>query len=226
MAHTPGIRAARKQQTRQALLDAALRLLEQQSLSSLGLREVTREVNIAPAAFYRHFADVTQLGVALVHESFGSLHAMVRDIRTGAAATDEVIDRTVDVIAQHVRERRAHFRFIARERHGGVAPVRAAIAAELDGFESELAADLAPLPELADWSEDDLRMLAGLYVNLALLTASALLEAGPDDREAERRVTGVARRQLGLIAVGRRHWRGGSVSASSSSSSASSSSSE
>ena len=211
--HTPGVRAARKQQTRQALLEAALHLLEQQSLSSIGLREVTREAGIAPAAFYRHFADVPELGVALVHESFASLHAMLRDIRVGAAATDEVIDRTVDVIAGHVRERRAHFRFVARERHGGVAPVRAAIAAELDGFERELAADLAPLPELADWSAHDLRMLAGLYVNLALLTASALLEAGPDDREAERRVTDVARRQLGLIAVGRRNWRGGSASA-------------
>jgi hypothetical protein len=36
----PGLRATRKLQTRQALLDAALVLLEQQSLSSLGLREV------------------------------------------------------------------------------------------------------------------------------------------------------------------------------------------
>jgi AcrR family transcriptional regulator len=206
MAHTPGIRAARKQQTRQALLDAALRLLEQQSLSSLGLREVTRETGIAPAAFYRHFPDVAQLGVALVHESFASLHAMLSAIRAEAAGSDEVIDRTVDVIAAHVRERRGHFQFIARERHGGVALVRAAIAEELDAFTRDLVGDLAPLPELSEWSDDDLRMLGELYVNLALLTASALLDAGPDDAEAERRVTDSARRQLSLIAAGRRHW--------------------
>jgi AcrR family transcriptional regulator len=206
MAHTPGVRAARKQQTRQALLDAALRLLEQQSLSSLGLREVTREAGIAPAAFYRHFPDVVQLGVALVHESFGSLHAMISAVRTEAAGSDEVINRTVDVIAAHVRERRGHFRFIGRERHGGVAPVRAAIAEELDAFTRDLVGDLAPLPELSAWTDDDLRMLSELYVNLALLTASALLDAGPDDAEAERRVTDTARRQLSLIAAGRGHW--------------------
>jgi AcrR family transcriptional regulator len=210
MAHThaPGVRAARKQQTRQALLDSALRLLEQQSLSSLGLREVTREAGIAPAAFYRHFSDVSQLGVALVQESLSSLHAMVGDIRAEAGGYDEVIDRTVDVIAAHVRERRAHFRFIARERHGGVAQVRAAIAAEVAAFVTELAADLAPMPELSDWSADDLRMLSELYVNMALLTASALLDSGPDDVAAERRVADTARKQLSLVATGRRHWQG------------------
>ncbi len=78
MSHTPGIRQAQKQRTRQALLDAALELLEGQSLSSLGLREVTRAVGIAPTAFYRHFRSVEDLGVALVEEALGSLHPMIR----------------------------------------------------------------------------------------------------------------------------------------------------
>ncbi len=59
-----GVRQAQKQRTRQALLDAALGLLEEQSLSSLGLREVTRVVGVAPTAFYRHFRDLGELGVA------------------------------------------------------------------------------------------------------------------------------------------------------------------
>ena len=78
MSHILGVRQAQKQKTRQALLDAALGLLEEQSLSSLGLREVTRAVGVAPTAFYRHFRYTADLGVALVEEALGSLHPMIR----------------------------------------------------------------------------------------------------------------------------------------------------
>lgn len=202
----PGIRRIRKEQTRRALLDAALRLLERHSLTSLGLREVAREAGIAPAAFYRHFESLDALGIALVEESFGSLRAMVRALRAGPAATDEVIDRTVAVIAAHVREHRAHFRFLARERYGGVPPVRAAIAGELDAFTADLAGDLSAFPDMAAWRPDDLRMVAELYVDHVVLTAAALLETDPDRPQTEDRVLATARAQLRLIAIGRRHW--------------------
>lgn len=206
-----GIRQARKLRTRQALLDAALRLLENQSLSSLGLREVTREVGIAPAAFYRHFTDTAQLGVALVEESFGSLHAMVREIRSRGGEVEELIGRSVGVIAEHVHGHPAHFRFLARERHGGVGAVRAAIAAELDGFVRDLVEDFTPQPESAGWSATELRMLAELYVNQTMLTATAILDAiadagGTADPAAEQRILETARMQLRLISLGRLHW--------------------
>jgi AcrR family transcriptional regulator len=209
-----GVRQARKQQTREALLDAALRLLEHQSLSSLGLREVTRAAHIAPAAFYRHFADVPELGVALVERSFGSLHTMVRAIRAPGGDVDEMIDRSVDVVAEHVNAHRAQFRFLARERHGGVAAVRAAIAAALDLFVRDLVEDLAARPDSAGWSAPDLRVLAELYVNQTMFTAAALLDAAADGTpsetgaltEEERHVLETARVQLRLISLGRRHW--------------------
>ena len=58
---TPDIgetRQERKQRTRQALLDAALDLLDEQSFSSLSLRQVTRAARVVPTAFYRHFDDM------------------------------------------------------------------------------------------------------------------------------------------------------------------------
>jgi AcrR family transcriptional regulator len=207
MSHTPGARQAQKQRTRQALLDAALRLLEHQSLSSLGLRELTREVGIAPAAFYRHFRDMADLGVALVDESFGSLHAMVRATRAEQDDAEEVIRRTVDVIARYVRLHRTHFRFLARERHGGVREVREAVAVKFRLFADELAGDLAAQPRSRGWSEQDIRMLADLYVNHMATTATAFMEAPPDDPEAERAIAALARRQLLLISTGRHHWR-------------------
>jgi AcrR family transcriptional regulator len=205
VSHIPGVRQAQKQQTRQSLLDAGLRLLEHQSLSSVGLREVTREVGITPSAFYRHFRDLAELGVALVDESFGSLRVMVRAIRSERTDTDEVIDRTVDVLADYVRLHRAHFRFLARERHGGVQPVRDAIDARFRQFADDLAGDLAAQPESEGWDPADVRMLADLYVDHAVTTAAALLEVDGDPA-AEEHIAATARRQLRLISLGRRHW--------------------
>ncbi|MFF4018449.1 TetR family transcriptional regulator [Streptomyces sp. NPDC001843] len=209
MSHTLGVRQAQKQKTRQALLDAALGLLEEQSLSSLGLREVTRAVGVAPTAFYRHFRSTADLGVALVDEALGSLHPMVRTTVSSADDSEDRIARVVRLIAHHVAAHPAHVRFIARERHGGVQPVREAIRAQLARFAQEVRTELATDPEAKGWDDDDLLMLAHLYVDQMIITASLFLEAleAPDSSEAElERVTQLATRQLRLISVGRRHW--------------------
>ncbi|AZM75378.1 TetR family transcriptional regulator [Streptomyces sp. KPB2] len=206
MSHAPGVRQAQKQKTRQALLDAALGLLEEQSLSSLGLREVTRAVGVAPAAFYRHFRSTADLGVALVEEALGSLHPMIRTTMSPAEDDDERIARAVELIAGHVAAHPAHVRFIARERHGGVQPVRRAIREQLARFAEEVQAELATDASAAGWSDADLRMLAGLYVDQMLITASLFLETLEAPEEERRRAVETARRQLRLISVGRTHW--------------------
>ncbi|MEU3783901.1 TetR family transcriptional regulator [Streptomyces sp900129855] len=206
MSHTLGIRQAQKQKTRQSLLDAALALLEEQSLSSLGLREVTRAVGVAPTAFYRHFRSTEDLGVALVEEALGSLHPMIRTTVTSADSSEERITRAVELIAGHVSAYPAHVRFIARERHGGVQPVREAIREQLGRFAEEVRAELAKDAEAEGWSDDDLLMLSHLYVDQMLITASLFLEAleaSPEDRE---RVSRLATRQMRLISIGRHHW--------------------
>ncbi|MFE9908563.1 TetR family transcriptional regulator [Streptomyces clavifer] len=206
MSHTTGIRQVQKQKTRQALLDAALRLLEHQSLSSLGLREVTRAVGVAPTAFYRHFDGTAALGVALVEETLGSLHGMIGAVLAETGDSEERLDRSVELIARHVAAQPAHFRFIAREQHGGVGPVREAISAQLRLFAEEVAAALAAEPDSAGWDPADLLMLGGLYVDHMVITASALLDAGPG---GEQEVVRVARRRLRLVTLGRAHWLDG-----------------
>ncbi|MFF3625882.1 TetR family transcriptional regulator [Streptomyces sp. NPDC002164] len=203
MSHTVGIRRTQKLRTRQALLDAALGLLEHQSLSGLGLREVTRAAGVTPTAFYRHFDDTAALGAALVEEALGSLHGTLRAIVDETRDGDERLERGLELIIRHVSDQPAHFRFIAREQHGGVKAVRDAIAAQLRQFGREVAEVLAEEPESRGWSEEDLLMLGGLHVDHLVITTSALLEAGPD---REREVAEVARRRLRLIALGRRHW--------------------
>ncbi|MFJ8112181.1 TetR family transcriptional regulator [Streptomyces sp. NPDC096132] len=206
MSHTLGIRQAQKQKTRQALLDAALGLLEEQSLSSLGLREVTRAVGVAPTAFYRHFRSTADLGVALVEEALGSLHPMIRTTVTTAESSDERITRAVELIEGYVTAHPAHVRFIARERHGGVEPVRKAIQGQLGRFAEEVRDELANDPEAEGWNDDDLLMLSHLYVDQMLITASLFLEALEATPEERERVAVRATRQMRLISIGRHHW--------------------
>ncbi|MBQ1091860.1 TetR family transcriptional regulator [Streptomyces sp. B93] len=206
MSHTLGIRQAQKRKTRQALLDAALELLEEQSLSSLGLREVTRAVGVAPTAFYRHFRSIADLGVALVEEALDSLHATIRTIVSSAGDSDERIVRAVGLIGAYVAAHPAHVRFIAREQHGGVQPVRQAISGQLALFTEEVRAVLARDPEARGWSDDDLTMLAGLYVDQMLVTASQFLESLDTPESERRRVAHLATRRLRLISIGRVHW--------------------
>ncbi|MGP3950737.1 TetR family transcriptional regulator [Streptomyces sp. 7N604] len=209
MSHTAGVRQTQKQKTRQALLDAGLHLLEEQSLSSLGLRAVTRAVGVAPAAFYRHFRDIPDLGVALVEESLASLHAAIRAILAEQEETDGRIDLAVEAIVRYVRDHPSHMRFIARERYGGVRAVREAIAAELARFADEVATALSARPEYEGWSAGDMSMLAQLHVDHMVTTAAALLEVPPGRPGDAERIAGTARRQLRLISVGCRHWRTG-----------------
>ncbi|RAJ68972.1 TetR family transcriptional regulator [Streptomyces sp. Amel2xB2] len=210
MSHTstsaPTSREAQKARTRRSLLDAGLRLLEHQSLSSLGLREVTRVVGVAPAAFYRHFRDMGDLGVALVEESLGSLHGVVQEILAGPDDEAARIERTVSAIARYVREHPTHIRFVVRERHGGVPAVRAAIGAELDRFAEEVATALAADEVSEGWSERDMRMLGELFVDHMVMTASAFLDAALGEGPDEASVARTARRRLQLISTGRRHW--------------------
>ncbi len=182
-------------------------MLEDRPFASLSLREVSRAAGISPAAFYRHFQDMDELGFALVDESFTRLREMLRSARESDDYTS-VIRNSVAILASHVQNNRQHFRFIARERGSGVPALRRAIRGEIRLVTSELATDLARFPALREWSSDDLGMIAALMVNTMVATVEELLNVPPSDPLAERRVLDVAERQLRLIVLGVPQWRG------------------
>ena len=200
----PESRQDRKERTRRAILDTALQLLETESLGSLSLRQLTKAVGIVPTAFYRHFATLDELGLALVDESFATLRSMIREVRQDAPAPEELIDRSVDVLTSQLTAHEVHFRFIARERYGGVTPVREAIGHELSLFERELATDLARMPGLEKWGGEDLRLLAGLFVNLMVSSAAELVGARPGVRKG---IEETLRRQARMVVVGVVGWQ-------------------
>jgi AcrR family transcriptional regulator len=206
VASRPASRGEQKERTRRAILDAALALSGQTSLIALSLRQVAKEVGIVPTAFYRHFASIESLGLALVDESFVSLRAMLRDARRGDPAFDDMVDRSITVLVEHVHLQRAHFLFIARERAAGPPAVREAISHQIQLFERELAADLARLPRTAGWSGEDLRVLSNLIVTALVATAEAILNA-PSHPDAETVLVETARTQLRMVLVGALNWR-------------------
>ncbi len=196
-------RSEQKERTRRALLDAALARSLETGLGGLSLRQVAKDVGIVPTAFYRHFDSLDDLGLALVAESFASLREMMREVRRGEPAPAEIIALSVSTLVAHVRERRAHFAFIAREEAAGPPVVRQAVRHELDLVERELGTDLARLAPR--WSHEDLRTLAHLIVGAMVNTVRDLLAAG--SASAEDAVARDAERQLRMVVVGALQWR-------------------
>ncbi|MQA59896.1 MAG: TetR family transcriptional regulator [Actinophytocola sp.] len=203
----PVSRHERKQRTRQSLINSALRLLRDRSFAGLSLREVAKEAGIVPTAFYRHFASMDELGIALVEQSMRSLRLMIRDARRNPETYGDAIRSSVQTLYDHVRAHEEHFRFLTRERYGGVGPVQVAIATELRLFGSELAVDLGRFEGLNTWSAEDLRMMADLIVTAMLGTVTDLVDVRAPDQEADAEITRVARKQLRLIVLGVAGWR-------------------
>jgi AcrR family transcriptional regulator len=213
--HERRSQAQRRQQTRQALLDAALdQLAAGVGFDGLSLRRVTRAAGVVPAAFYRHFASMDELGLALVEESILTLRDMLREAREDGGGPDHLIARSVAILVEHVREHRAHFAFMAQARASGNAVLRHAIRAETKLFASELATDLARFPVLRAWTTADLQMLAGMFVDTMISAIDAILEAsswgaGADTLtpDAQARIAKLTERQLRLIVLAIPHWQ-------------------
>ena len=199
-------RQAQKERTREAILAAALRLSQEQGFAQISLRQVAREAGVVPTAFYRHFESMEQVGLALVGQSFGTLRKMIRDSQRDPEVFTNIIDASADILVRVVKENKAHFGFIARERFGGSGAVRVAIRHELDLFVSELAVVLARLPNIENWSSDDVQMVSRLFVRNMVSNAEEVVEM-PDNRpDLEEEINEGARRQMRLIVLGFRDW--------------------
>jgi AcrR family transcriptional regulator len=204
----PVTRLERKERTRQRLIDAALALIGQgRSYTSLGLREITREAGVVPAAFYRHFRDLDELGLALVEMGGVTLRRLLREARRDGIPPTDMLRGSVLIYKRFVEERPLVFRFIAGERGGGSRAIRQAIRTEESHFASEMAQDLRALGTLPDLSSASLQMICGLVVTTMLNAASDILDLPPGQPRQERELVENFVRQLRLVFLGARHWR-------------------
>lgn len=200
-------RQEQKERTREAILAAALELSQTQGFAQISLRQVARQAGIVPTAFYRHFDSMDMLGLALVEQSFATLRGMIRDAQRDPHVFENIIDASAEVLVEAVKNNKAHFGFVSRERLGGPLAVRQAIGHELDLFVSELAIVLARLPNIERWSTEDVQMVSRLFVRNMVSNAEEVVEM-PDGRpDLEDRIKEGARRQMRLIVLGFKEWR-------------------
>jgi len=152
---------------RQKLIEAALHLASStHSLASLGLREVTRYAGLAPNAFYRHFRNFDELGLAAVELLGGELRRGLRErrlrrrSRSGPAqvrAADrgvtqdpnqvihlgrEIVNQSVALVLEFVTEHRVAYIVGIRELHGSSPAMRAALQRLMDEFAADMAEDV------------------------------------------------------------------------------------
>ncbi len=202
------LREERKQHTRQSLLQAALKLAAGgRSLASLGLREVTREAGVVPTAFYRHFADMDELLLALVDEVTLTLRRLLREARVTALGSPRfVIQSSVQIFLEFVRANARAFEILAQERSGASPRVREAINREVRFFVGELAEDLRLFPPMGDFPAEDREMIADLVINTALTHAGEILQLPKGQSRREQEVTVRIIKQIRLIILGATHW--------------------
>lgn len=176
-------RTDKKQQTRQKLIDAALGLLNQQrSFGSLSLREVAREAGLAPNAFYRHFDDMEDLGLALVDVAGQGLRTVMREARQKLAVSQSVIDASVAALFEHLAREPQLFHMLLREQGSGSESWRRAIRTEIRYFTNELAEDLERLGQAKQRPVYDAYATADAMVAITFGGAGNALSMNADSR--------------------------------------------
>ncbi|MFJ9365637.1 TetR family transcriptional regulator [Nocardia sp. NPDC101769] len=201
MSEQAATRVERKERTRAALLDGTLALAADRGFAALSLREIARSAGIVPTAFYRHFASLDELGTTLVEEGVRQLRLALREMRRTPNAT---LAQTVRFVFDQVDGKRDLWGFLIRERHGGSAALRGAIAIEMQLIERELVVDLSRVRALDAWSPDDLELAADLIVSTVADRIADYLMA--ESRESARTVERAVL-QVRLIALGMGAWR-------------------
>ncbi|MCG6118192.1 MAG: TetR family transcriptional regulator [Aquimonas sp.] len=207
-AEAPMGRDARRRLSRTQLTSAALELMGAgRSFASLGLREIARAAGLAPAAFYRHFPNLDELGLALVDECGATLRRLLREARRTGLPPTQILRSSVLIFRDYVREHRAHFMFIASERGGGAPVIRQAIRTEEGHFAREMAQDMRRLGLMDDLDGDDLALLCRLTVSTVIDAITDILDLPEASHKAEREQMQELVLRLRMIFLGARHWR-------------------
>lgn len=202
-------RAEQKLQTRHALMEAARTLMDSgRGFGSLSLREVARCAGIVPTGFYRHFADMDALGLALVAEVGETFRDTIRQVRHHEFELGGVIDASVRIFLDAVAANRSQFVFLAREQYGGSLPVRLAVGALRERITADLVADLALMPKLQHFDRPAQTVLADLVVKTVFATLPELID--PPANALPQFATPQAKmiEQLRFIFIGAKHWQG------------------
>lgn len=185
-----------RERTRRALLQATLQLAAQHGFAGLGLREVARGAQIAPTSFYRHFADMEELGLALVDELVAPLLAdWLTQIEAALLARKEPAAALVTHLSELAHSEHDLLRFVLAARVGANRSCRLALRRELAKVAQGLAVALSTRSERPVAPN-----VADAAITLLLAGLSLSLESEALESEAEqRKIVHNLERQLALL---------------------------
>lgn len=135
-------RLTQKQQTRRRLIETALKLSGEKGFAAISLREVATAANITPAAFYRHFHDMDELGLALIDEVGTGLRQLLRQARRHFDVEGSAVRNSVETFVHYINENANLWRVLQGERQGSSSEFRKTLLAEIGRFVEEIAEDL------------------------------------------------------------------------------------
>lgn len=135
-------RSEQKERTRRKLIQTALVLSAEKGFASLSLREIARDSGITPAAFYRHFHDLDELGLVLIDEVGLGLRQLLREARRNLMGNEHAVRISVETFMRYITENANLFRVLQGERQGASSAFRRALFAELDRFTEEVTEDI------------------------------------------------------------------------------------
>ena len=196
-------REDKKGQTRKALMDAALLLVEQgNNFASISLREVAKNAGVVPTSFYRHFRDMEELGLNIIDDIGLMLRKLLRAARQGSAPSAESTRASVEVFADFVCQNKKHFHFLSQVKGGGTPALRSAIRNELRHFAHELASDLRTAPNFEHIATAELELIAKLIVAVVFESTTDLLDLSETSASYKQEFIEQMVRQLGVIWAG------------------------
>lgn len=190
-------------------MEAALSLMHSgRGFGSLSLREVTRLAGVVPTAFYRHFSDMDELGLALVAEVGQTFRATLREVRRNEFELGGLIEASTRIFLDAVQANHNQFLFLAREQYGGSQAVRQALGELRQLITDDLAADLRLMNRLPQLDDAALGVLSDLVVKTVFATLPELIDPPaanlPPHLQPEAKIT----QQLRFIMIGGKHWQG------------------
>jgi len=178
-------RKQQKEETRQRLMDAAVReLASGRSFDTLSLREVAKLAGIAPTSFYRHFHDMEGLGLALIEEQGESLLDLMHRVREQTSGGTSLIRASVETLFDHIGNNQGISRMIQQERLSPESAFR-------DAADKLLVTLSADLTEFLVWDAEERgvpfshpELAADATVAILFTTGIALLDTPAKDRDA------------------------------------------
>ncbi len=198
--------------TRQNLLDAAMTVMaaDKAGLAGLSLRAVAKEAGVSPTAFYRHFSDMEELGLAMLDEIGDMLRRMLREVRK-VGDPRQMISGSLGTFFTFVNENREKFLVLSRERAGGSARMRAAIRNQMSYFSTELASDIQLMGAFPNMTRDDHYLLAGLIIQMAVNAVPDVLDLPDNHPGAAQDMSSDMTKQALMLFLGAAQWKSGNI---------------